>query len=44
MILLIDKKGAYNKCLMTKNAENRERYKKANRIVKKRVKERKNRM
>jgi len=42
--LVENKKRAYNKCLMTKNAEDRERYKRANRIVKERVKERKNRM
>jgi len=35
---------AYNKYLMIKNAENRECYKKANRIIKERIKERRNRM
>jgi hypothetical protein len=42
--LIEDKKRTYDECLMTKNAEDREPYKRANKIVEKRVKERKNRM
>jgi hypothetical protein len=42
--LVEDKKRTCNKCLMTKNAENRERYKRPTRVMKERIKERKNRM
>jgi hypothetical protein len=35
-----DKKRAYNKYLVIKNAKDKERYKRTNRIMKKRVKER----
>jgi len=36
--LIENNKREYNKCFLTKNAEDRERYKKVNRIVKEREK------